>query len=147
MVTPLSTSAATASRTSGLAIDLATASVAALWLSVAFGVVALDVVPDGEAIAFLMLASLAIPALLAAAASLIAPAQDREPAGDLVATSPTPRLRRPPRIVLAAPCCHCGRLPVRPRREPRILRNSRPALQLVRPEPRYRRTPRIIVRN
>ena len=118
----------------GLAIDLAAASVAALWLSLAFSVVALDVMPDGEAIAFLLLASLAIPALLAAAAGL-------------VATSPSLRPRRPPRIVLTAPCCHCGRLPVRPRREPRILRNARPALQLVRPEPRYRRAPRIIVRN
>ena len=130
----MSTSAATASRVRGLAIDLAAAFVAALWLSLAFSVVALDVMPDGEAIAFLLLASLAIPALLAAAAGL-------------VATSPSLRPRRPPRIVLTAPCCHCGRLPVRPRFEPRILRDARPALQLVRPEPRYRRAPRIIVRN
>lgn len=131
----------------GLAIDLAAASVAALWLSLAFSVVALDVMPDGEAIAFLLLASLAIPALLAAAAGIVVPAQERQPAAGLVATSPSLRPRRPPRIVLTAPCCHCGRLPVRPRFEPRILRDARPALQLVRPEPRYRRAPRIIVRN
>ena len=130
MVTPLSHFATTVRWVSVRAIDWAAAVVAALWLLVAFDGLVLDAQPDADAVAILASASLAVVAAFAGTGSARAMGGGARAAAPIGArTAP----RRPPRIIIHPPCCHCGRNPVRPRRRPRVVR-----------EPRHVRRPRLV---
>jgi hypothetical protein len=85
-----------------------------------------------------------------------APSLEAADAGRLGDVLPAPRYRprRGPRMRIHAPCCHCGRIPVPPRRPSRILRrpvmpaHPEPVRAAIAPDPgHWRRPARIISRH